>query len=249
MPPEKKIVEAKRLLPLIKNELPKNAEFAVWEISGRLNLIPEDRQILLHVQEEVTAMLVRSELFKYSRPDESKYHIERIIVDEYSEHKHHILQYLFTNSGWHFANEIANELKLDFDTVHFLVSEMQQENAVNLKDTSTFDGPDFMVQISGIGKGYFLQENYLKQPKQYFQPMHINNQSVTVTGDGNVVSQGNNGKITTSVVKDNSEDPEAKALALQSFRWTRKQTLWTIAGVIIATLLTVWGMYLAGYFK
>ena len=246
MSADEKALEARRLLPLVKPLLPKQGEFAIWEVSGKLNLENTDRQVLLLVQEQITGLLIQSELYKYSRVGESNYHIERIVVDEFSEKKHLILQYLIDHPGWRFANEIITELKLDFNTIHFLLSEMESEHSVNLKDASTKQGPDFYVEISEIGKGRYIREDYLKLSNKTSAAMNYNDNSVNITGDGNVFAPGNKGEINSKTTLKNQEDAEMKRLAEQSVKWTKKQTLWTIAGVIIATILTILGMYFTG---
>jgi len=103
---------------------------------------------------------------------------------------------------------------------------------------SVVDKKDLFTAIGKANASF-----YKELPPIHVAPVVYNDHSVTVKGKGHVVVSGQG----SYSVQTAAEDPEMKVLAKQSMRWTKKQTIWTIVGVIIATVISIVGLYLAGY--
>ena len=72
---EEKYNEAERWIPLLQSFLPKNREFEIYDLYDKLPFEPSEINKLQQVDLELTALLVKTGKFKYSRVN-SIYHIE-----------------------------------------------------------------------------------------------------------------------------------------------------------------------------
>lgn len=182
--------EAKRLLPLIKYELPKNKDFAIYVERTKLKLSNDDSIILNQVQDEISQLLVRSGLYHYNPPD-NKVWLKRVPVDDDSELKHEILKFLHKTHLQFFRKALAYELNIDVYKLDYLTENMKNDGAINKIDASSKEGKDYIIEISDEGNGMYLNDYYLK-------PSNGNGYTFTVHNDfSKKVIENNQGIVNT----------------------------------------------------
>lgn len=113
--------------------------------------------------------------------------------------KHKILSFLFDNSEQTFFRKfLSKQLSIELSSLDYLTEEMVSDNAISKRDCSSKEGYDFFVQISAVGKGFYIKQKYLNEDssltQQLPQIIHtynapVTSNTITTNGDGNIINQ------------------------------------------------------------
>jgi len=248
MPDDDKWKEAKRILSLIKYELPKIRDFAIYIERNNLKLSKEDSFILNQVQDEVSKLLIRSGLYEYS-PSDNTVWLRRIPVDEDSETKHEILKFLYATHLQFFRKDLSYELSIDVYKLDYLTENMKNDGAINKIDASSKEGKDYIIEISDKGNGMYLNDYYLNPNNKKGYSISVNNdysKKIKVKTNNGVVNQDSdfsNSDMTQSV----TSTPKMKHREHKIVPWYSKVLfkyfIWPVLAALTVTLI----IYLANH--